>query len=338
MTGTSRCSILLPFRDGAATLDACLDSIQQQTMSDFELLAVDDGSTDASAALVRARAAQDPRVCLLQPGRVGLVAALDHGLAQATSPLIARMDADDLMVPQRLELQCRFLDEQAAVALVGTQVELFSAAPIRAGYREYVRWQNGCCAPDQIASQIYVESPLAHPSVMFRRDVVMAAGGYLDGDFPEDYELWLRLNRAGHRLAKVPQVLLRWRERSDRLSRVDPRYSRPAFDRLRARYLVGEPALRAARELVIWGAGHRTRQRVKLLLERGVQPIAWIDIDPKKIGQRVWGLPVHPPVWLDRTPPPFVLVYVASHGAREQIAVQLDARGYRVGVDYLAVG
>jgi len=337
-TRTARCTIVLPFRDAQATLDDCLDSIQQQTMRDFDVVAVDDGSVDGSAALVRARAVDDPRICLLQPGRIGLVAALNLGLAQAAAPLVARMDADDVMLPERIELQCRRLDQQAEIALVGTQVELFSDAPIRAGYREYVRWQNGCCTPEQIAAAIYVESPLAHPSVMVRRNVVMAAGGYRDGDFPEDYELWLRLHRAGHKLAKVPSVLLRWRERADRLSRVDPRYARAAFDRLRARHLIDEPAVHDAAEVVIWGAGYRTRQRVRLLLERGVRPVAWIDISRKKIGQRIWGLPVQAPSWLDRRPRPFVLVYVARHGAREQIAAQLDAYGYRVGLDYLSVG
>ncbi|MBN2360879.1 MAG: glycosyltransferase [Deltaproteobacteria bacterium] len=338
MGGCPAISIVLPFRDAAATLADCVDSIAGQTWADYELIAIDDGSSDASPAQARERAERDPRILLLRPGRIGLVAALGLGLEQARAPLIARMDADDVMLPRRLEMQQRYLAAHPDVALVGSRVELFSDAPIRAGYREYLRWQNRCCTPEQIAQNIYVESPLAHPSVTFRRDVVVAAGGYRDGDFPEDYELWLRLHRAGHRLAKVPAVLLRWREHGTRLSRSDPRYARAAFDRLRAQYLMDEPALRAAAEVVVWGAGYRTRQRVKLLLERGVQPVAWIDVDPRKIGQRIWGLPVRDPEWLVRLPRPFVLVYVASHGAREQIAARLDAYGYRLGVDYLAVG
>jgi glycosyltransferase involved in cell wall biosynthesis len=331
-------SIVLPFRDAAATLPECLESIRCQTFADFELLAIDDGSADGSAALVQHSAQQDDRVRLLQPGRVGLVAALNVGLAQARAALIARMDADDLMHAERLAAQQAYLEQHPEIALVATQVELFPPERIRAGYREYVRWQNQCLTPQQIADNIYVESPFAHPSVMLRRSVIAQLGGYAEGPFPEDYELWLRMQQAGMPMAKLDRVLLSWRERDDRASRVDPRYARAAFDALRARFLGRDPRVRGQRPLVIWGAGRRTRLRARHLLDQGAQPIAWIDIDPHKIGHVVWGLPVCPPGWLDQRPRPFVLIYVTSHGAREFAAGLLAQWGYRIGQDYLAVG
>jgi hypothetical protein len=163
-------------------------------------------------------------------------------------------------------------------------------------------------------------------------------GGYADGPFPEDYELWLRMHHAGLRMAKLARVLLLWRERDDRASRVDPRYAREAFDQLRARFLARDWRLRGGRDLVIWGAGRKTRLRARHLIEQGIRPHAWIDIDPRKIGHRVWELPVHPPEWLNRQPRPFVLVYVTTHGARDLIAGWLAQWGYQVGEDYLAVG
>ncbi len=187
-------SILLPFRDAEATLPECLESIRRQTCGDYELLAVDDGSRDGSAALVEAAARQDARVRLLRLGRVGLVAALNSGLAQARGALVARMDADDLMRPERLAAQRGALEREPDIALVACRVELFPAEEVREGYREYVRWQNGCLTPQQIADNIYVESPLAHPSVMLRREALERLGGYADGPFPEDYELWLRMH------------------------------------------------------------------------------------------------------------------------------------------------
>jgi glycosyltransferase involved in cell wall biosynthesis len=331
-------SIVLPFRDAAATLPDCLDSIQRQTLADFELLAIDDGSADGSAAIVGERADGDRRVRLLAQERAGLVAALNLGVAAARAPLIARMDADDLMHPERLEAQRAYLDQRPDVALVAAQVELFPEERIRAGYREYARWQNQVLSAEDVANNIYVESPFAHPSVMLRRAAFEQVGGYADGPFPEDYELWLRMHHAGLRMAKLPRVLLRWRESQGRASRVDPRYARAAFDALRARYLARDPRLRADRPLVVWGAGRRTRLRAKPLFEQGLRPVAWIDIDPDKLGRTVWGLPVHPKQWLGQAPRPFVLVYVASHGARELIAGWLAELGYRAGEDYLAVG
>jgi len=332
-------SIVLPFRNETAYLPECLASIQAQTLEAWELIAIDDGSDDGSPALVAALAAEDGRVRLLRPGRVGLVAALNRGIAEARAPLVARMDADDVMHPDRLRAQHDLLRERPEIALAGTRVELFPADEVRGGYHEYVRWQNDVVTPGQVAREIYVESPFAHPSVMARAAVLRAAGGYADGPFPEDYELWLRLHAAGHRMAKVARVLLRWRERAGRTSRVDGRYARDAFDRLRADYLVRDPRLARGREVVVWGAGRRSRLRARLAIERGIQPVAWIDIDPRKIGQRVWEWPVHPPEWLaGRSPRPFILVYVNNHGARELIAARLAGLGYAAGADWLAVG
>lgn len=331
-------SIVMPFRDAAETLPACLTSIAAQTRRDWELLAIDDGSTDSSAALVRAAATEDARIRLLSPGRVGLVAALNLGLAEARAPLVARMDADDVMAPERLALQRDHLARHEEVVLVACQVRLFPDDAIRDGFREYARWQNACLTAEDVAAEIYVESPFAHPSVMFRRDVVVAAGGYRDGDFPEDYELWLRMHAGGHRMEKLPRVLLDWRESSARFSRTDPRYGRDAFDRLRAACISRDERMSGDRPIVFWGAGRRTRRRARHLVARGVTPAAYVDIDPKKIGRTIDGAQVHPPEWLDREPRPFVLAWVASHGARELIAAKLAELGYRRGEDWLGVG
>jgi len=330
--------VLLPFRDAADTLNDCLESILAQSFAEFELLAVDDGSRDGSADLVRGVAARDPRVRLLRSGGDGLVAALNTGMRAARSPLLARMDADDRMLPVRLAAQERFLAANPQVAVVGSRVQHAAGTPPSDGLSEYLRWLNGCLSSDDIAEEIYVESPLAHPSVMMRRDRIVDAGGYRSGPFPEDYDLWLRLVHDGQRLAKLPQVLLHWRDRPGRLSRTDPRYGRDAFDRLRAEYLSRDGRLQSERPLVIWGAGRRTRRRAALLLAHGHRPRAWIDIDPRKIGNRIDGVPVLPPRALRVDERPFVLGYVASHGARELIADALGKMGYERGRDYLMVG
>lgn len=331
-------SIVMPFRDAAQTLGECLTSIAGQTLADWELVAIDDGSSDGSAAIVEAASREDRRIRILSPGRVGLVAALNLGLEQSLAPLVARMDADDRMAPERLALQVEHLRRSPSVDLVSCQVRLFPQSEILDGYREYVRWQNECLTAGDVAAGIYVESPFAHPTVVFRRDVVVEAGGYRDGDFPEDYELWLRLFASGRRMEKIPRVLLDWRESAARLSRTDERYARPAFDRLRAAYLSRDPRLLASRPVAFWGAGRRTRQRARHLLARGVSPCAWIDIDPRKIGNTFEGAEVYPPEWLDRPDRPFVLVWVSSHGARDLIASRLGELGYRGGDDWIGVG
>jgi glycosyltransferase involved in cell wall biosynthesis len=331
-------AVLLPFYNAAQTLGETLDSILAQSFSDFELVAVNDGSSDDSAAIVRDYMRRDERIHLHQPGRQGVVGAMNHALECCNSPICARMDADDIMAPHRLEKQFHYLQQHPDISLLGSRVELFPPELIQDGFHEYIRWQNGCLSPQQIADNIYVELPIAHPSVMFRHEAILNAGGYRDGDFPEDYELLLRLHQQGHLMAKLPEMLLSWRESGGRLTRTDDRYSRDAFDRIRAHYLAQDDRLHQGRPLAYWGAGRKTRQRSAHLISQGHSPHVWIDIDERKIGNVVDGAKVVSPQWLQREEKPFVLSYVANHGAKELIAAELEAMGYLSGRDYLMVG
>jgi len=331
-------SIVLPFRNAEATIRATLSSIRQQSFTGYEVIAIDDHSTDGSASIVREW--PDNRLKLVENPGNGLVDALNHGIRIARFDYIARIDADDLMRTHRLARQYEMLHSDATWDLIGSRVSLFPQPLIGAGYREYIRWQNQLITETDIQLQRFVESPLAHPSVMFRKQSVIDAGGYRQGDFPEDYELWLRMIDKGMRLGKCHEVLLDWRESATRLSRNHPAYCRSAFDRLRAEYLDRLTVLRH-REVVYWGAGRKTRLRAKHLIERGIQPCRWIDIDPRKIGNQIAGVAVEPPEYLQtkaKQAKPFVLVYVTNHGARELIQRQLEMDGYQMGLDYLAVG
>jgi len=331
-------SILLPYRNAASTLAECIESILSQTFTDYEIITIDDASDDDSTAVLNGFG--DSRLRVIRNDRPGLVNALNLGLAHCNAPLVARMDADDIMLPQRLRQQWQYMRSHHDVVLLATQAEKFPLENIREGYREYMRWQNAVTSHADIAAQIYIESPFAHPSVVFRRDSIIAAGAYCDGPFPEDYELWLRLFEMGHRMEKLPQVLLRWRESETRLSRVSDNYAREAFDRLRADYLSRDARL-AGRDIVYWGAGRITRRRVKYLQDRGFAATAWIDIDPKKIGNVIDGARVHEPAWLESfnaTNKPFVLNYVTNHGARGIARHYLQRIGYVLGEDFLEVG
>lgn len=334
-----RVSILLPVRNAETTLDECLASIAAQTEHRYEVVAVNDHSADASLALLHDAAAKDRRIRVLDRPARGLVGALNAGLADCRASLVARMDADDVMHPQRLACQLARMSEQPDLTVLATRVELLETSATGDGQREYVRWQNSCVSEQDMANRRYVESPLTHPSAMYRRDAVIRAGAYRDGPFAEDYDLWLRLLENGQRIAKISEVLLKWRDGATRLSRTDERCSRDAFDALRARYLSRDARVQRAREgVVVWGAGRRTRQRVRHLQARGVSVRAWIDIDPKKIGNVIDGARVCAPAALRDMPGPFVLSYVTNHGAREEIGAFLTRNGLTEGDDWLSVG
>ncbi len=330
-------SVLLPFHQAAATLAAAVDSILAQTWTDLELLLLDDGSSDGGANLTADVARADPRVRLHRWPHRGLVATLNEGLTLARGSLIARMDADDVSHPERLARQVAALEAGPDLGLVACRVRHGGDATTSRGFQSFVDWQNGLTDPEAILLHRFVEAPVAHPSVMFRRELPERVGGYRDGPFPEDYELWLRWLEAGVRMAKLPEVLLTWNDRPGRLTRTDARYAPEAFYACKCGYLARWLARHNPHhpDILLWGAGRTTRRRFASLAGEGVRIRAYLDIDPRKMGGTPGGIPVWPP---DRLPPPgqaFVVSGVGSRGARELIAADLEGRGYHLGRDWI---
>lgn len=330
-------SVLIPSYNASDTLRECLESIAAQTFSDFEIVLVDDGSTDATGELLADWVTREPRLRTIRRAHGGIVAALQTGLAACTGRYVARMDADDRSHPDRLERQVRFMEDHPETALVSCRVEAFPPEDVRGGFRIYLEWLNGLLTHEQITREIFVESPLPHPSVMFRREAVAAVGGYEERGWPEDYDLWLRMYLAGARFAKLPETLVSWREHPDRLTRADSRYSLENFLRTKAHYLALGPL--ADRDgVVVWGAGMMGRRLSKHLVRAGARLDAFVDIDPKKIGRTRRGRPIISPEDLPgrlaRFRRPVVLAAVGARGARGLIRARLEAMGLQEGQDW----
>jgi glycosyltransferase involved in cell wall biosynthesis len=321
-------SVVIPVRDAESRLLEALDSISAQTFDNWECLVVDDGSRDGSALVAEARAAADARFRTLSVGGAGLVAALNAGLRAARAPLIARMDADDISVPSRLEAQAALMRARPELALCSCLVRMFPEESVGEGMKLYEEWLNSVVDEADILRDFFVESPFAHPSVMFRRDAALDAGGYLDNGWPEDYDLWMRLRERGARFAKVPEVLLYWRDYPERMSRTDAAYSMPRFRKLKARYLASE-YLNKKKAATIWGAGREGRWWCAELSERGVDVRRFADVDPAKIGRKIGVIPIVSYEELaDRRPDEFIFCAVGARGARPLIRSKLLEFGY----------
>jgi len=284
-------SVLLPVRDGAALLGEAIASLEGQTLTDFEVLAVDDGSMDATPDLLAAWASRDPRVRVIRQEPLGIVAALEAARAEARAPYLARMDADDVAAPTRLERQHALMEADPEVVACGCGVEYFPADAVRDGARRYQEWLNAAVTPNEIERQIFVECPLAHPTFFLRAAAVERVGGYVDPGWPEDYDLLLRLWSAGGRLAQVPDRLLRWREGPERHSRTHPRYAQEAFLACKVHHL-RRTLLRGREGAVVWGAGPVGKAAARALLEAGTPVLAFVEVDPRKVGQEIHGAPV----------------------------------------------
>lgn len=333
-------SVLLPVRDGERTVKQAVQSLTSQTLSEIEIVVVDDGSTDGTGRVLERLARGDQRIVLLRQRAAGIVAALQRAARAARGSLLARMDADDECHPERLARQFGWLHRRDDLVAVGCLVESFGdGRGVTDGWRRYEAWLNNRRTAEQIARDLLVESPLAHPSVMMRREAFEAVGGYRDFDGPEDYDLWLRLALAGGAFAKVPRVLLRWRDRPDRLTRSDPRYRPEAFMRLKVDYLLDGPLRkRGSRPLLVWGAGRYGGRLGKLLVASGVQIDAFVDIDPARIGSVRHGIPIVPPAEIDRFHRPMVFPAVALPQARSIIRARLTRRGLVERQDYWVCG
>jgi len=333
-------SVLMPCFNSAGTLLDALGSLTAQSLVDFEVIAVDDGSDDATAAILKEWAAVDGRIRpIFQPHR-GIVVALNNGWQACGSPYIARMDADDLAHPGRLERQVAFLNAHPETSVLGCRVRGFPQEQVRQGFLIYLDWQNSLLTDEDIRREMFVESPLAHPSVVIRREWLSKVSGYQDHGWPEDYDLWLRLYLAGARFAKLPDFLLEWREHPERLTRQDSRYSLENFLRVKAHYLARGP-LNGKDAVLIWGAGMMGRRLSKHLLRQGVPLTAFVDVDPAKIGRTRRGLPIIPPedlpAWWQSARNPAVLAAVGARGARKLIREQLTRFGMREAQDWWSV-
>lgn len=326
-------SVLLPFRNAGATLEASLQGILACADPALEVLAVDDGSSDGGPHLVRSWAQREPRLRLLHTGGVGLVAALNFGLAQARGGLVARMDGDDLCHPERLERQRAALLARPELALVGCRVEAFAeAGAVGEGLRLYVAWQNQLLTPEDHRRELFIESPLCHPSIMVRRDALASVGDYQETGGPEDYELLLRLDRAGYALAKLPETLLSWRHGAGRATFSDPRYSLPRMREAKAPFLAQRLASIVKPRKVLWGAGPTGKRLARALARHGFHVDCFVDVDPRKLRAHSAGRTIMPPDGLDpRTD--LVVAAVGARGGRALIRADLTARGFVEGLD-----
>jgi glycosyltransferase involved in cell wall biosynthesis len=191
-----RVSVVMPIRDGEGFVVEAVESVLGQTLAELELIVVDDGSTDSTPRLLADAARGDPRMRVLTQAAGGLTPALNAGCALAQAPVIARMDADDVALPDRVERQLAYLHEHLDVALLGGGVVLVDEQG-----REFDREPGHAGLSDR--------NGLVHGSVVMRTDAFRALGGYRL-DQSEDYDLWLRFEEC-HGVAALPEPVIRYR-------------------------------------------------------------------------------------------------------------------------------
>ncbi len=258
-----------------------------------------------------------------------MVAASERARTEARAPLLARMDADDVALPERLELQVAAIEEEG-LAAVGGRVEYFPDPTD--GMRAYADWLNSLVTVEAAQHDLWIECPLPGPGLTARAELV----SYRDQGWPEDYDLVLRIWEGGGRFRNVDALVHRWRDHPQRLTRTRPAYTLAAFRRCKVHFL-RRTLLAGGRAGVIWGAGPTGKAFALELLAAGTPLAAFVEVDRRKLGKRIHGAPVVPVERAGDFPGTLALGAVSGLEGRARVRELAAGLGLGEGTDFVAV-
>jgi glycosyltransferase involved in cell wall biosynthesis len=205
-------SVMMTVFNGQEFLSETIDSVLGQSFRDFEFVIVDDGSTDATGDILSRYVLRDSRICVLREGKKGRAASLNLAISLAKGKYVANIDADDLAMPGRLQEQVAFMERNPEVGVLGSAFELITDSGRAMNIMRHP------LEDSEIRSAMLRYNPICHSSVIFRRDVALALGGYRRVFEPsEDFDLWLRMSERS-RIANLHNVLVRYRTHANQLS------------------------------------------------------------------------------------------------------------------------
>ncbi|NNC50193.1 MAG: glycosyltransferase [Flaviramulus sp.] len=310
-------SILIPFKNTEAFISDCLKSILTQTYKDWELIIVDDASTDNSYKIVEKFAKNDNRIKLLKNTGNGIIDALNLGLKHSKGEFITRMDSDDLMRPNKLEILANNLIKTGKGHIAIGLVNYFSEAGIKSGYKNYEIWLNALTKTGYNYSEIYKECVIPSPCWMIHKEDLIACDAFNPERYPEDYDLAFRFYKNNLKCIPCKDILHDWRDYNTRTSRTHVHYAVNHFIPLKLDYFL-ELDYNSEKTLLIWGAGTKGKTIAKILIEKNI-PFEWICDNPKKIGRDIYGIILKPFNHLEKIKNSQSIITVANKNSQQEI-------------------
>ncbi len=297
-------SILLPFHNAAPWIAETIRSIQAQSYADWELIAVNDFSTDDSRAILQALAATDERIRVFQNEEKGIIPALQLALSHAAGDYLTRMDADDIMPEQRLELMIKKMETSPTKTIVTGKVKYFTRndevqpivigfdglnlrphLSISKGYLAYESWLNQRIDQNDHFDHIYRECVVASPNWLARTNEIRETKIFDQLEYPEDYDMTFRWMTNGFTISGIPETTLFWREHPDRTSRNSSIYDQASFFALKLGWF---HELHPTESVAILGAGIKGKLTAQHLINEG-RDFRWFDLEWKKYGAPILG-------------------------------------------------
>ncbi len=281
-------SILMPVKNADQFLEECLNSIVQQSFSDWELIAIDDHSTDSSYEILGEYQKKDGRIKVFKNQKNGIIHALRGALERSNGSYITRMDADDIMANIKLEELIQLLLKHKKGHVATGYIKYFSTnKKLNEGYLNYEKWLNCLTAEHSNFSEIYKECVIPSPCWMISKSDLIQIGGFNTNTYPEDYDLAFRMYYGKLKVIGSKNILHYWRDYPERTSRTNPVYSNNAFPKIKINYFL-KNELNRNKMLLLWGAGKKSKAIAQLLVQNEIE-FSWITNNPKKIGKTIYG-------------------------------------------------
>lgn len=326
-------SIIMATKDTEPYLPDCLDSILAQTYPHWELIAVNDHSTDRTPEILESYAKKDARIRVFHSDRPKLIPTLQHGYRHVKGTLINRMDSDDKMPQDKLEALVDEWEKHGKGTVIAGGTEHFvDEGEVGDGFLRYERWLNDIAKRSAHYEEIYKECVIPSHSWLAHKHDFDTVGAFDSEIYPEDYDLTFRFYKHGLKIAGLDKVLHHWRDRSNRISRTWEEYKDNRYFDLKIRNFY-ELDRDLSRPLVLWGAGRNGKDMAKLLLQKENQ-FHWVCDNANKIGKDVYGIKLTHFEEVQNLDQPQIMIVVASPDGQNEIKRELKKYGKKPVIDF----
>jgi glycosyltransferase involved in cell wall biosynthesis len=327
-----RISIVMAAKDEGLYIQNCIESTIQQTFEEWELIVVDDHSTDNTAEIIKDFAHRDTRVRYFKSEGNRLNGALLTAQKHIKAPLINRMDADDLMPDYKLNLMYHHWLKygQRHVVAGGTQ-HFVDDGEVGDGFLRYDAWLNEVARLNRHWVEIYRECVIPSHCWLIHRDDFFKIGGFADC-YPEDYDLCFRFYKAGLKVIGLNKVLHYWRDTETRISKTWDEYKDNRYFELKLKYFF-EIDFDPKRGIAVWGAGKNGKDLVTQLLKR-THNILWYTNNERKVGKDIYGIRLRNSVEIDKNESAQILIAISNPKEREEVKVELHRLELIEGTDF----
>jgi glycosyltransferase involved in cell wall biosynthesis len=328
----SSVSILIPFKNTAEFLPDCIQSIIDQTYKEWEILAVNDHATDNSPNIMNSYAQKDARIKVFKNDGKGIIEALRTAYSLSKGTYITRMDSDDIMSPNKLEIMVNSLKNNGQGHIALGKVKYFSKDGVGDGYKSYEKWLNRLTEKGSNYSEIYKECVIPSPCWMVYREDLEKAGAFSSHRYPEDYDLAFRFYGQGLKCIPTNGLLHYWRDYAHRTSRTSEHYAQNYFLDIKLYYF-----LKLDRDdhspLVLWGAGKKGKTLAKKLLKKNIA-FTWVCDNSNKIGLDIYGKKMEDYPEITKLGKAQIIITVANKDAQTFIKDYLLALGKKTVQDF----